>query len=72
MRNDAEAVFGAIRSVYHEHGMKRLLDGREEGDLLPLAVFVFWVGLYPKPFLAIIDSSVTHLLQQVYDKGSGP
>lgn len=50
----------------------RDVNGREMAAILPLAVFVFWVGLYPKPFLAIIDSSVTHLLQQVSDKGSGP
>jgi NADH-quinone oxidoreductase subunit M len=40
--------------------------------ILPLAGFVLWVGLYPKPFLAIIDTSVMHLLEQVHGKGGGP
>jgi NADH-quinone oxidoreductase subunit M len=40
--------------------------------ILPLAVFVLWVGLYPKPFLNIIDASVQNLLAQVHGKGAGP
>jgi len=48
------------------------LGRRELAAILPLAVFVFWVGLYPKPFLNIIHVSVEHLLQQVhgYDPGA--
>ncbi len=38
---------------------------------LPLAVLVLWVGLYPKPFLNIIDASVKHLLVQVHGEESG-
>lgn len=84
----AVAVLGALLGAAYLLGMYRKValgpasvgarfkvrdvNGREMAAILPLAVFVFWVGLYPKPFLAIIDSSVTHLLQQVYDKGSGP
>ena len=45
--------------------------GRELAAILPLAVFVLWVGLYPKPFLNIIDASVKHLLEQVHGKESG-
>ncbi len=84
----AVAVLGALLGAAYLLGMYRKValgpasvgarfkvrdvNGREMAAILPLAVFVFWVGLYPKPFLAIIDSSVTHLLQQVSDKGSGP
>jgi len=84
----AVAVLGALLGAAYLLGMYRKValgpasvgtrfkvrdvNGREMVAILPLAVFVFWVGLYPKPFLAIIDSSVTHLLQQVYDKGNGP
>ena len=84
----AVAVLGALLGAAYLLGMYRKValgpasvgtrfkvrdvNGREMAAILPLAVFVFWVGLYPKPFLAIIDSSVTHLLQQVYDKGNGP
>ena len=33
--------------------------------LLPLIVFCFWIGLYPKPFFAILDEPVTRLVEQV-------
>ncbi|MBB3350843.1 NADH-quinone oxidoreductase subunit M [Rhizobium lentis] len=50
----------------------RDVNAREMAAILPLAVFVLWVGLYPKPFLDIIDDSVKHLLTQMNSKGSGP
>ena len=50
----------------------RDLNAREMAAILPLAVFVLWVGFYPKPFLNIIDASVKHLLTQVQSKESGP
>jgi NADH-quinone oxidoreductase subunit M len=46
------------------------LDRRELAASLPLALFVLWVGLYPRPFLDIIHVSVEHLLDQVH--GPGP
>ena len=49
----------------------RDVNARELAAILPLAVFVLWVGLYPKPFLDIIDASVEHLLAQVHGKGGG-
>ncbi len=36
---------------------------REMGMLIPLVGFVFWIGLYPKPFLDVMHSSVNHLVQ---------
>jgi NADH-quinone oxidoreductase subunit M len=47
------------------------VNGRELAAILPLAVFVLWVGLYPRPFLGIIDQSVRNLLVQVHGEGSG-
>ncbi|MGK9262234.1 NADH-quinone oxidoreductase subunit M [Sinorhizobium meliloti] len=47
------------------------VNGRELAAILPLAVFVLWVGLYPRPFLGIIDASVRNLLVQVHGEGSG-
>ena len=41
------------------------IDAREMMGILPLVVFVFWVGFYPKPFLDILHVSVEHLLVQV-------
>ena len=37
---------------------------REMVTVIPLAILVFWVGLYPGPFLEMMDASVTHLIQQ--------
>ncbi|MGO4568456.1 NADH-quinone oxidoreductase subunit M [Rhizobium sp. 2YAF20] len=47
------------------------LNAREMAAILPLAVFVLWIGLYPKPLFNIIDASVKHLLVHVHDKESG-
>jgi NADH-quinone oxidoreductase subunit M len=30
-----------------------------------LIILVFWIGLYPKPFLKTFDASVEHLLTKV-------
>ena len=39
------------------------LNWREFGMLVPLVVFVFWIGLYPKPVLDVMHASVERLLQ---------
>jgi NADH-quinone oxidoreductase subunit M len=83
----AAAVLGALLGAAYLLGMYRKValgpasvgarfkirdvNARELAAILPLAVFVLWVGLYPKPFLDIIDSSVKHLLAQVHSKGGG-
>jgi NADH-quinone oxidoreductase subunit M len=38
---------------------------REALALLPLLILVFWIGVYPAPFLDIMHASVEHLLQRV-------
>lgn len=84
----AAAVLGALLGAAYLLGMYRkvalgstsvgarfkILDvnARELAAILPLAVLVLWVGLYPKPFLSVIDASVKHLLVQVQGKGGGP
>ena len=40
------------------------LNWRETATMIPLVVVVFWVGLYPGPFLNVMDASVTALIQQ--------
>ena len=78
----AAAIVGALLAAAYLLGMFRRaalgpasvglrhkiwdLDRRELAAIVPLAVFVFWVGLYPKPFLNIIHVSVEHLLVQVH------
>jgi NADH-quinone oxidoreductase subunit M len=56
-------IFGKIDNPENE----KLLDlnFREIMTLLPLIVFSFWIGLYPKPFFAILDEPVTRLVEQV-------
>jgi len=48
-----------------EHMATKLYDlnWREFGMLVPLVVFVFWIGLYPKPVLDVMHASVDRLLQ---------
>ena len=41
------------------------IDGREIAGILPLAIFVIWIGFYPAPFLDIMGPSLDHLLTQV-------
>ncbi|PIE70555.1 MAG: NADH-quinone oxidoreductase subunit M [Deltaproteobacteria bacterium] len=41
------------------------LNLREIATLAFLTVFVFWIGLHPTPLLDVMDTSVTHLVEQV-------
>jgi len=47
------------------------LRSRELACAAPLLIFVFWMGLYPKPFLAILRPTLEHLLSQVTMTGAG-
>jgi len=40
------------------------LNRREFGMLVPLVVFVFWIGLYPKPLLDVMHASVARVLSE--------
>jgi NADH-quinone oxidoreductase subunit M len=46
------------------------MTGREMAYLLPIIVFIVWIGVYPMPFLNKMDASVEHLLQVVNNQGS--
>jgi len=41
------------------------LDIREIAIMLPMLLFIIWIGIYPKPFLDKIDASVDHLVAKV-------
>jgi NADH-quinone oxidoreductase subunit M len=48
------------------------MNGREYAYILPIMLFIFWIGLNPKPFLDKTTVSVEHLLQKVnYQKTAG-
>ena len=38
------------------------LSAREVLTLAPLLVFIFWIGLYPRPFFALMSPSVEKLV----------
>jgi len=42
---------------------------RELCTMIPLILFVFWIGFYPKPFTETFDASIKHLITQVQPKG---
>jgi NADH-quinone oxidoreductase subunit M len=43
----------------------RDLGFREAATLIPLAILVFWIGVYPAPFLDVMHTTVDHLLVQM-------
>jgi len=44
------------------------INWRERILLIPLIVMVFWIGIYPKPFLNLIEPSVKNLVETVEQK----
>ena len=74
------AVLGALIGAAYLLGLYRQMllgpirvpDGSNMWDLnkrelccaVPLLVFIFWLGLYPKPFLSILQPTLSHLLGQ--------
>jgi NADH-quinone oxidoreductase subunit M len=59
-------MFGEIT---HEAN-RRLTDlaGREIALMIPIIVFIFWIGIYPKTFLRPMDAAATRLLEHVRTK----
>lgn len=45
------------------------LTSTEKMVLLPLVVMIFWIGIYPKPFLEIAEPSVKSLLEVIHGAG---
>ena len=41
------------------------LSNRELATLIPLAVIILWIGLYPGPLMEMMDTSVTSLVQHM-------
>ena len=60
-----KVVWGGINNPDHKANGLVDLNLREIITLAPLLIFVFWIGLAPKPFLAVMHTTVAHLLEQV-------
>jgi NADH-quinone oxidoreductase subunit M len=64
-------IFNALR-----HGERSAgdLTGREISILVPLAVAILWIGVYPRPFLDRMQPSVTRLVEflEVAPRPAGP
>jgi NADH-quinone oxidoreductase subunit M len=56
------AMFGPISAVNEKMAD---LNAREIAYFLPLVVAAFWIGLYPRPVMAILKEPVTKLVMQV-------
>ncbi len=56
-------MFGEI--VHEENRTMKDFNLREILTMAPLVVLIFWIGLYPKPFLRILEPSVSKLVVRV-------
>jgi NADH-quinone oxidoreductase subunit M len=56
-------IFGKVTKPENE----RLTDlsAREKLILIPLVIFIFWIGVYPKPFFDRIEPAVKQIMSQV-------
>ncbi len=53
---------GPAGEITHHHTLKDL-NWREVVTLLPILVFIFWIGLYPKPFFDLMMPAIENLLK---------
>jgi NADH-quinone oxidoreductase subunit M len=54
---------GSIIEEVKKHGhIIKDMNWRELATIIPLLVFIFWIGLYPKPFFDLMGPAVSNLL----------
>jgi len=56
-------MFGACENPKNQ--VLKDLNWREIMTLVPLIVWAFWIGLYPKPFFSVLDKPVTAIVERV-------
>jgi len=61
-------IFGKITKPENEN--LKDLNGRERLVLIPLVILIFWIGVYPKPFLNRMEPAVKNIISmvKVHDK----
>jgi NADH-quinone oxidoreductase subunit M len=62
--------FGTVTNPKNEH--LHDLTPREVATFVPLIIMAFWIGLYPKPFLQILDQPVNHTMAMVHPDSPEP
>ncbi|MFH2037744.1 MAG: NADH-quinone oxidoreductase subunit M [Candidatus Zixiibacteriota bacterium] len=61
-------LFGKITKPENEN--LKDLSGREKLVLVPLLILIFWIGVYPKPFLSRIEPAVKSILNMVHNRSN--
>ncbi len=56
-------MFGKVENPKNEHLLD--LNGREFATFVPLIVLAVWIGIYPKPFLDRLNTSVNRVVARV-------
>ena len=57
--------FGAGRTKHKVAAVLPDLTHRELATVIPLAILVLWIGLYPGPLMEMMDASVTNLVNHM-------
>ena len=57
-------VFGVVKNDKLNTELTDL-NTREFIVLIPLLIFIVWIGIYPNTFLGLTENSVNHILQAV-------
>jgi len=56
-------IFGAVDKPENQ-GLKDL-NWRERWTLIPIIIFCVWIGVYPKPFLKVIEVPVQNIVERI-------
>jgi NADH-quinone oxidoreductase subunit M len=51
-----------------ENQNMRDMNYREIGYMLPLIILMFWIGLYPRPYLNLMQPTVNHYVARMQER----